>query len=88
MNVQNNAVYSAPRSLGDRCRVLWAAARHAGGAAAATDLYQRAVNSGLVGELTAWGKSRGLQEHGERTVHHVIDWGVRGMNPFEGELSG
>jgi hypothetical protein len=69
--------------LKDRVQALWAATKNARSFAAsdvlAAEFCQLARDTGLRADLDD--PVRKLS--GEETVRHVVDWGCRGMNPFE-----
>jgi hypothetical protein len=71
------------RTPRQRVRIFWAAVKNSRTFAAsdvlATEFYQLADDCGLVADLD----DRRRRLSGEVTIRHVIDWGLRGMNPFE-----
>ena len=71
------------RPVRQRVRVFWAAVKNGRSFAAAdvlsTEFYQLALETKLVADLD----DRRRRLSGEITIRHVIDWGLRGLNPFE-----
>ena len=71
------------RPARDRVRILWAAVKNARSFAAAeilaAEFFRLADDCGLVADL----EDRRRRLSGEVTVRHVVDWGLRGFNPFE-----
>ena len=72
------------RSPKERLRLLWQAAKAAGGKADDVELHRQflalATKSGLVASLG---------RHGRADVEHVVTWGLKGRDPWgAGEFDG
>jgi hypothetical protein len=73
-----------------RIRLLWAAAKNASGLAARDVVHDTflalAVEVNLInarGYWTASDVAEHVRRHGAEDLAHVIDWALRGLNPFE-----
>ena len=77
------------KSAKARTRLLWSAAKSARGLAPADLLRktftQLAMDAGLIDKRGHWPPDvrDSVRRHGAEDIAHVLDWALRGLNPFE-----
>lgn len=68
---------AADKPIAERLHALWAAAKAARGLDSPDALSARfkrlAADAGIISAIG---------RHGDGEVHHVVDWAIRGLNPF------
>ena len=81
-----------PNPTEARIRLLWAAAKTSSDKKIAThdvladELFRLAIDAGLITARGFWiadDVAERLRPHGAADIAHVIDWGLRGLNPFQ-----